>query len=332
MKITTRVGFNGSNAEVLRPLLEACSYKPLRYLADVLPQHLCDWWLEEVVAALEGHGGKDILAEVDGCPVGFCVIGDLPWESAILNKKMAAVKHMAAMPGREHAEVVESLVSTALEWTRDSNYDFLLCKTYTDDFTTIHALERQGFLLVDTLLDFVVDLRRFPNALQTAVIPAGMELRLAGPADLAGLVEVSRRAFAFHPGRFHVDARLGPECSKTIYERWIESCLNGWADWVVVAETAGKIAGYSAWKRPSKREMRHKLDLGHYSIGAVHPDFHGQGLFSALTLRGTELLESLATRIEGPTHINNYGVHRGYIKLGWRIEDAHHSFHKWLRG
>ena len=222
------------------------------------------------------------LAEAKEGPVGFCVIGDLPWESGVLGKRMAAVKHMAAMPEKEHSRILEALVSRALAYTRDRNYDFLLCKSYTDDSPRIHALERQGFLLVDTLLDFVVDLRRVPPAIQPApAVPVDVELRFAGPGDLAGLVEVSRRAFASHPGRFHSDSRLGPECGRIIYERWIESCLNGWADWVVVAETAGRIAGYSAWKRPSDREARHQLDLGHYSIGAVHPDFFGRGLFSA---------------------------------------------------
>jgi len=42
------------------------------------------------------------------------------------------------------------------------------------------------------------------------------------------------------------------------------------------------------------------------------------------------LLDGIADCIEGPTHVNNYPVQRGYTKLLWRICDAHHSFHKWL--
>ncbi|MBX7184854.1 MAG: hypothetical protein K1Y01_06880, partial [Vicinamibacteria bacterium] len=145
------------------------------------------------------------------------------------------------------------------------------------------------------------------------------------------LVETARRAFADHFGRFHSDPKLGPQASVKIYERWIESCLDGWTDWVVLAEVAGTIAGYTAWKRPTPREASHGIGLGHYSIGAVHPDYFGRGLFSALTLKGSSLLEGLVQRIEGPTHVNNYGVQRGYLRLGWRIEDAHHSFHKWLK-
>ena len=331
MKSAVCKELEAGSAEALRPLLEGSSYKPLRYLKDVPPQHICDWWQEEVDAVLGGPGGVAFVAEVDGQPAGFCVLGDLPWESGILGKRMAAIKHMAAISVKEDAATLQALVGRALQHSRDSGYDFLLCKTYTDESAKVHALEREGFLLVDTLLDFVVDLRLFPHAFQPVpVIPEDAELRIAVKADRAGLVEVSRKAFAAHFGRFHSDSRLGPEWGRTIYERWIESCLDGWADWIVVAEVAGRIAGYSAWKLPSEREARHHLGLGHYSIGTIHPDFYGRGLFSALTQKGAALLDGLVTRIEGPTHVNNFPVHRGYHKLGWRIEDAHHSFHRWL--
>lgn len=318
-------------AVALRPLMEASPFKPLRYLRDVPPQRLCDHWQEEVVAALGGPGGMVFSAEVDGQLTGFCALADLPWESEILGKRMAAIKSIAALPDKNRITVLEALLGKAQQHAKVRGYDFLLCKTYTDEVSTVHTLEREGFYLVDTLLDFVVDLRIFPPAAQAGTgIGGDVVLRIAGKADRSGLVGVSRDAFAAHFGRFSSDPRLGPEWGREIYQRWIESCLDGWADWIVVAEIAGRIAGYSAWKRPSERETRCQLGLGHYSIGAIHPDFYGRGLFSALTQKGTGLMEGIATRIEGPTHVNNYPVHRGYHKLGWRIEDAHHSFHKWL--
>jgi hypothetical protein len=63
----------------------------------------------------------------------------------------------------------------------------------------------------------------------------------------------------------------------------------------------------------------------------VHPDFFGRGLFTALTRAGMEQLRSSADWIEAPTHIDNYAVQRGFLRLGWSIEGAQHSFHKWLK-
>ena len=316
----------------LRPLLEVSSFKPLRHLDEIPAERLCDFWQGEMEAASQAAGASAFAARVDGRLAGFCTLGDLPWESEILGRKMAAVRHLIAAPGDSGAGALDALLAAAMRHARDEGYDFLLCKTYSDEMGAVHALQRQGFLLVDTVLDFEVDLRRFPPSAQKAPpLPSDTILRLAEASDRSGLVETARRAFADHFGRFHSDPRLGPPASVKIYERWIESCLDGWTDWVVLAEVAGKIAGYTAWKRPSTREVNHRIGLGHYSIGAIHPDYFGRGLFSALTLRGSGLLEGLVDRIEGPTHVNNYGVQRGYLKLGWRIEDAHHSFHKWLR-
>lgn len=321
----------GKAAE-LRPLLDGTVYKPRRFLKDVPTERICDWWQGEIATALTSPGASALIAEVDGQPAGFSVLGDLPWESAILGKKMAAVKHIAARQGEEAARVLEALIRQELQHAQDGGYDFVLCKIPTDDAVTIHALERQGFLLMDTLLGFVLDLRKSPAAAQgDPAVPKGVELRIAGHPDRAGLVEVAEGAFAAHFGRFHSDPRIGPEWGRRIYKRWIESCLDGWADWIVVAEISGRIAGFTAWKKPSEGETLHGLGLGHYSIAAVHPDFMGRGVFRALSQRGVDLMRGLATRIVAPTHVNHYPIHQGLIQMGWRIEDAQHSFHKWLR-
>jgi hypothetical protein len=78
-------------------------------------------------------------------------------------------------------------------------------------------------------------------------------------------------------------------------------------------------------------DAQHGIRLGHYSIGAVHPDFFERGLFTALTHAGMEQVCSSADWIEAPTHIANYPVQRGFLRLGWRIAGAQHSFHKWLK-
>lgn len=316
---------------LVRPLLERTSFRPLRHLNDIPGSRRCDFWQGELEAAVATPGATAFGADIDSRLSGFCVMGDLPWESKVLGRKMAAILELIAVPETAGREVMDALLAAALERARADAYDFLLCKTYSNEMSAIHALQRQGFLLVDTLLDFELDLRRFPpSAHKAPLLPPDTVLRIAEKSDRSGLVEVARNAFTDHFGRFHSDPRLGPQAGLQVYQRWIESCLDGWTDWIVVAEVAGRIAGYTAWKRPSARETQHQIGLGHHSIGAIHPDFFGRGLFSALTLKGSSLLEGIVDRIEGPTHINNYGVQRGYLRLGWRIEDAHHSFHKWL--
>jgi GNAT superfamily N-acetyltransferase len=318
-----------SEISVVCPVLKQSQFLPRRYLARLPMERLHQCWQDELADAMTEESAM-FVADASGRTAGFCLVGTLPWESGILGKRMAAIKHIAASPGEHAARVSAGLVERAVAHARKTGYEFLSCKAHTNDMAVVHALERAGFLLVDTLLDFVVDLS-LPEALRPPpVLAAGTTLRIADPSDRDELVSVASSSFATHSGRFQSDPRIEPDRGREIYEQWIQACLDGWADWVVVADVDGRIAGYSAWKRPSDPETRHRIGLGHYSIGAVHPDFAGRGIFRALTHRGTTMLAGLATAIEGPTQVNNHLVQKAYQTLGWRVADARHSFHRWL--
>lgn len=320
---------HSSGLSVLQPTLDQSRFLPRRYLANVPLEQLRRCWLDELGSALTEESAM-FVADIGGRTVGFCLVGPLPWESGILGKRMAAIKHLAASPDEHAAGALAGLVDRAVTHAHTTGYEFLSCKAHTNDMAVVHALERTGFLLVDTLLDFVVGLPLPAGQGLAPVLAPGATLRIAARSDRDELVRVARGCFAEHAGRFQADPRLGIDRGLDIYGEWIGACLDGWADWVVVADVDGRIAGYSAWIRPSNIETRHQIGLGHYSIGAVHPDFAGRGLFRAITHQGTMMQAGLATAIEGPTQVNNYAVQKAYQTLGWRIADARHSFHKWL--
>jgi ribosomal protein S18 acetylase RimI-like enzyme len=287
-------------------------------------------WMDEIAELLSNERAAGILAEMGETTCGFAIWTPLPWESALLGKSMWAIKHIAvASRASDRNSIAAELVGEVIHRARDAA--FLLCKTTPSDTAIIHALESHGFLLMDTLLNFIFDFRAGSQKQDAPHVPEGFVLRLATSLDIEALVETARASFAEHFGRFHADPRIGRAAATRIYEEWIRSCANGWADWVVVAMHCDRIAGYSAWKQPSALDQRHGIRLGHFSIGAVHPDFFGRGLFGALTREGMEQLRPSADWIEAPTHIDNHAVQRGFLRLGWRIAAAQHSFHKWLK-
>lgn len=289
-------------------------------------------WRDEIRELLSSEGAIGFIAEVSGRISGLVICTPLLWESPLLGKSMWAIKHIGvASRLSDVGSVATGLIAEVLSHVADRDVDFLLCRATPSDTAIIHALESNGFLLMDTLLNFVFDCRaRGSNGGQQNV-PEGFALRLATTSDIEPLAEVAHSSFAGHFGRFHADPRIGHAAASRIYQEWIRSCAKGWADWVVVAMHGNRIAGYSAWQKPSALDQRHGIRLGHYSIGAVHPDFFGRGLFTALTHAGMEQLCSSADWIEAPTHIDNYAVQRGFLRLGWRIAGTQHSFHKWLK-
>jgi ribosomal protein S18 acetylase RimI-like enzyme len=289
-------------------------------------------WKDEVRELLSREGALGFIAEISGTISGLVICAPLSWESPLLGKSMWAIKHIGVASGTsDMSPVAARLVTEAVRRLAERDADFLLCKAMPSDTAIIHALESNGFLLMDTLLNFVFDCRARGSNGRRQHVPEGFALRLATTSDIEQLAEVAHSSFAGHFGRFHADPRIGHAAARKIYQEWIRSCANGWADWIVVAMHGDRIAGYSAWKKPSALDQQHGIRLGHYSIGAVHPDFFGRGLFTALTHAGMEQLCSSADWIEAPTHIDNYAVQRGFLRLGWRIAGAQHSFHKWLK-
>ncbi len=289
-------------------------------------------WLEEIFDLLDQPGSGALLLEDGKDTMGIVAWSLLPWESKILGRRMSTLRvlnvdHHSA----DRDAYFDCLIKAALDAGGQNGTEFLLCKVSGPDNDKASALIKNGFELMDTLIDFVCALpkERSPG-LQQKTIQGGFELRLATAADVNSLAEIARASFANHFGRFHSDRRIGREQATRIYEEWIRSCASGWADWIILAVKDARIAGYSAWKKPSALDLRNNIRLAHYSIAGIHPDFFGKGLFTTLTQTGMEMMQGHALWIEGPTHTDNHPVQRAYEKLGWKRVGTQTSFHKWL--
>lgn len=313
-------------------LLSGSKFGPYRNFSLCAKEEIQKLWLEKINRSTNKANSKTISINHKNKMVGFIQGADLDWDSKLFGIPMYSIQELVVdMNQTNRVEILRDLISNILEWAHDHNYQFVLAKTYTNDILAIHALEQAGFLLVDTLLDYAVDFRKTPfSNVPMQKRSEDVIVRFAEPKDVKELEMLARVAFKNHFGRYHADPRLTNEQATQVYVEWMNSSIRGYADYFILAEINGKIAGVSIWKKPSELEQKYSLKLCHYSIGAIHPDFFGKKLFTLLTYEGMKLLENGTDVIEGPTHINNYPVQHGYNRLGWQIFDAHHSFHKWL--
>lgn len=317
----------------LQPCLKKQRNGPLRYLNIYQGGSLEGYWLSDIEDIIKSNEGYVVCAEAGNGIVGFAAYTDLPWESGIFKKRMGAIKYIAVDSNADYAAgASEKLLQFVIDKAKSQNVDFLLCKRYTNDVMLIHTLEKAGFLYMGTLLDYVYD---FDNPkfdlIEPPALAEGFSLGLTGSQDVDELTKVAQTAFRNHFGRFNSDPLISEQQAVNIYEEWLKSSCAGWADWILVLKKEGRIIGCSVWKKPSQLEQRNGISIGHYSIGLVHPAFQGQRLFSILTHEGMKLLRNHSRYLEGPVHINNFPVQRSYTKLGWKICDGRHSFHKWLK-
>ncbi len=322
-----------TDTSLLVPLIKASSQAPYRFLAHEMKDELNGFWFDSIVDLVQTKKSLVISAFDQESLVACLIYSDNPWETNVLGIKAGVINHLIIKDNYPSGrQVIGEMLDYLFQWALSGGVQFLLCKPYTDSVEVIQACEQKGFILVDTLLDCIYDYRQFPLQEGTPLkTPKEVTLRLAASSDLDELINLAGASFQSHFGRYHSDERIGRDSATRIYQEWIRSSLNGYADWICIAEIGGRIAGFSIWKKPSSLEQSLSVRVGHYSIAGIHPDFFGRGLFTALTYEGMKLLDGIADVVEGPTHINNYGVQLGYSKLHWRVCcDARHSFHKWL--
>ena len=319
-------------APKLTSLFHNNEFHPYRFVFSESKKELVRFLEYEITSLINEKTSTVYFLSRNNQIIGIAAYTKLPWDSAVIGHSMSAIQHFYMRPGIQDGLVVaKMLVDRVVDHARNEGAECLVSKPYSNDFNLIHALESHGFLLVDTLLDYVYDIRRYPlETLSQIDLDNRVKIRSAKSGDLDGLVEVAKACFQGHFGRYHSDQRIPKDRADQIYVEWIKSSLAGYADWIVVVEHENRIVGYSVWKKPSLQESEMSVRVGHYSIGAVHPDYSGRKFFTAITLEGLKLFDGVADVIKGPTHINNYPVQRGYAKLNWHIVDSRFSFHKWL--
>jgi hypothetical protein len=315
--------------EVLRELVGQSRSRPWRFLPSRLDDAVVSTVLDDLAGALDDPANV-VVAAGGNAPIAAAALTVLPWDSEVLGSRMTALRcFVAGAPNA--ADALAGVVADALARAAAAGVSGVIGRASTDDVAALHALERNGFLLMDSQLDYVFDYERTPFDAASRPEPADdVVVRLASANDVAGLMDVAGQAFNGHFGRFHADERIGRERATEVYRQWIKSSIEDYADWVVVAEVDGALAGYTVWRKPSPLEAKHGIRLGHYSIGAVAPTAPRRGLFTLVTYEGLRHVEGVADWVEGPTHVNNYGVQRGYARLGLKVEGARHTFHRWL--
>jgi GNAT superfamily N-acetyltransferase len=316
----------------LKKALPRLAHKPLAHLSYLKRDQVEAYWLDEIAQDLVDESSIAFVSRTSERITGLVLCGDSPWDSKVVGRRVAVIKHFAQADGARDLEMLDELLNEVVQHAANRGMECLTCKVQALHRAGIHALERQGFFLMDTLLDFLFDPSRAP--LESVRPPKrlnSLRTRLAKPEDLPEVLSLNEKAFAGYFGRYHSDPNMPPGTGAKVYDQWVRSSFEGWADWILLAEVDDRIAGYAVWKKASPLEVEHCFDIAHCNLTAMHPDFFGQGLFTALALEGMRMAQGFSKHLDVPVHVSNYPAHRAWLKLGWKITGARHSFHKWLQ-
>ncbi len=208
------------------------------------------------------------------------------------------------------------------EFCRDNGVALLIARCLTSDLEVAHAMEREGFLLMDTLVHYARDLASTPIPGQTS----NAVVRPIRPGEEESVTTVAAASFRGYSGHYHADKRLDPAKCDEAYVSWAHrSCVSrDVADEVLVATLNDQVVGFLTLRVNSPEEAEGVLL-------AVAPPVQGQGISSALMIHGMSwCLAQGATRMLISTQIANVASQRVWTRLGFEVSHAHHTFHKWF--
>jgi dTDP-4-amino-4,6-dideoxy-D-galactose acyltransferase len=317
----------------LREALPRLTHVPLAHLPQLDIERRRGYWLHEISKSLADESSIALACVDSGRIGGFIIYTDSPWDSRIIGRRIGTVKHLAVTSDDPAGvgilcELIDGLTQSLAE----RGTECVACRVQCSELAAIHALEQSGFLLMDTLLDFVFAfLGTGLDQTNPRVPDKRLSIRLAEPRDLPVLMAMNERAFANYFGRYHADPRIPSGTATRIYAEWMRSAFEGWADWIPVGEIDGEIAGSGIWRRTLAAHDKNSPGVAYCDMVVVDPEFQGTGLGTALMRYGMDVASDVAQYVVGPVHICNYSIQRTLQKIGWKIFGGRHSFHKWLK-
>jgi len=234
----------------------------------------------------------------------------LPWDSEFFSSRIARVKGQRL--------TIEGC-KTVIEWSDSNRIDCLYFLADADDPETHQVAEDHGFRFRDIRVTF----DRILGVVENPILPNNVVIRPFRLAEVDRLREISRSSYEHT--RFFNDPHFPHERCVAMYDTWIrKSCLENYADQVIIAELNGQVVGYVTCKlAPDKREGSIGL------IGIVEEARNqrlGQYLIeAALNWFAQENVEKVSVVTQG----RNIGAQRLYQKCGFATRSVQLWYHRW---
>lgn len=229
----------------------------------------------------------------------------LAWDSDFFGVNIARV----------HGDRLDADLSRQVDdWCRDHRIDCLYFFARPDDPQTTRTAEDAGYRLVDVRVVF----ERAMGGADILVCPDCVsEFALT---DLPQLKQIARAAH--RDTRFFFDPRFSPEQAESLYDRWIENSVKGYAQAVLVSRAAGQPTGYVTCHLKDSTGT-----IGLIAVDSAHRA-HGQGR-ALVTAALSWFKQQGATTVQVATSFRNLPAQRLYQRCGFVSASTQLIYHKW---
>jgi len=310
------------------PLLRAYPFKPyVHYSLRVGEEALQQFFLDRVEVSIRTSANSALWIPGPEGAQGLAVWTRVEWDSQQLGFGAGRLDYLIASGDYQNQYATkEALLKAVLEACADQGIQHLTARVHASDLSSIHLLEQYGFITVDGILTFSLDIMdaHWPSP------PAGLEIRLSRPEDIEQIKAIARSSYVYD--RFHSDPCIPKAVADELHAVWVEnSCLGKAADAVVVAAKNGRILGYVTCKIDRQTTQYLGLTIGTIVLVATVADARGRGVAKALTYGALNWFRDQGVDVvEVGTQLRNIPASRLYESCGFRLVASSLSLRRWI--
>lgn len=215
---------------------------------------------------------------------------------------------------------VDNLTSI-LNFCGQEKVELLIARCNMADLHAAQAMEKEGFLLMDTLVFYVFDILKQPLPVEQGIAV----VRSVCEEEKDEMLSVARESFRGYVGHYHADLRLDQVKCDEAYSDWAHKAFaSRQSDNFLVGDVDGRIVAFGVLRMNS-------ADEGEMFLGGILPEFQGQRIYHSFLCKGVEwCIAKDARTMVISTQLKNIFVQKGLIKFGFEISRGYYTYHKWF--
>ncbi len=186
----------------------------------------------------------------------------------------------------------------------------------------VHALEMNGFRLMDTLVVYSSRLADIP---EDAEGPEGVTTSLARASDADAIERIAREAFSNYLGHYHSDPRLDQTAATDAYVDWARRSIETPPAGVgtLIACKDGTAIGFLTFRMNTDRE-------GEVLLNGVSSYYRQIGVNRYMLSRVQRIMiDSGRSSLLTSTQVTNAAAQRVWVRRGFLPEYSFYTLHKW---
>lgn len=213
-------------------------------------------------------------------------------------------------------------LSQAKKFCQNHAVRLLIARCQADQLDVVQEMERMGFILTDTLVYYVRNLKNEP----LPPLDPSIEIRTMAIGENDQVQNVAEEAFSNYMSHYHADKRLNRKHCDDTYKDWARNACNHRDDShdVLVAIREGIILAFATLRMNEGRQ-------GEGVLFGVSPSAQGSGLYKALMTAGMHWCANMhAQEMIVSTQITNVAVQKVWSRLGFEGRNYIYTLHKWF--